>query len=60
MGVLSMGSRRGGGVARGDGLADDEGSIGGVTTNEGVGSSSRSATIGREVVGTLEGGGGVD
>jgi len=53
-----MGSRRGGGVARGDGLAEDEGCIGD-TTIEDTGSSSRSATPDREVVGALEGGGGV-
>jgi len=53
-----MGSKRGGDVARGGGLADDEGSIAD-TTNEGVGSPSRSAILGREVVGALGGGGGV-
>ena len=53
-----MGSRRGGDVARGDDLADDEGSIG-ETTNEGSGSPSRLATLSREVVGAFgEGGGG--
>jgi hypothetical protein len=53
-----MGSRRGGDVARGDDLADDEGAIG-ETINEGSGSPSRLATLSREVVGAFgEGGGG--
>jgi len=55
--VLSIGSRRGVDVARGDALGDDESCIGD-ETKEGAGSPSRSATLDREVVGALGGGGG--
>jgi len=55
IGVLSSGSERGGGITRGDRLADGEGFAGNVE-NAGAESPSRSATPDRDVDGAFGGG----